>query len=67
LLAEASKVLKTGGRIGIVEWGALDIGRGPALSERISPEGTLVYLAKAGFTETSARDIDERFHIGNLY
>jgi ubiquinone/menaquinone biosynthesis C-methylase UbiE len=62
-LGEARRVLKPGGRIGIVEWQAVETGRGPGLAERVAPAETGRLLKKAGFGSIALEDLNEFFYI----
>lgn len=49
LLLNASKLLKTGGRIGVIHWKYEDTPRGPSMEIRPTPELIIDWAAKTGF------------------
>ena len=57
MLAECRRVLRQGGRIGIVEWNQTFTEMGPPLDHRLKPETLKDTLIKLGFGETAVHDI----------
>jgi ubiquinone/menaquinone biosynthesis C-methylase UbiE len=64
MLTEVSRLLRDGGRIGIVEWRPANEaqGPGPSNSERIAPLSLMSLLEKTGFVAPSWRNLNERFY-----
>jgi ubiquinone/menaquinone biosynthesis C-methylase UbiE len=65
LLTEALRVASAGGRIGIVEWQAVETGRGPSMAERLEPAETEALLRDAGFHSTRTWDVNESFYLAS--
>jgi ubiquinone/menaquinone biosynthesis C-methylase UbiE len=63
MLGEALSVLKTGGRVGIVEWRAEEMDRGPRLDERLTSTETISLLQEVGFQSTRAWELNESFYL----
>ena len=57
LLAECSRVLRPGGRLGIVEWNQTFSEMGPPLKHRLKPEILQDNLMQQGFTGIALHDI----------
>ena len=62
LLAEVRRVLKPGGRIGVIEFEKKETPHGPPLHHRISAEETAEWLSAAGFSRISLTSVT-----GELY
>jgi ubiquinone/menaquinone biosynthesis C-methylase UbiE len=56
-LRETARVLKPGGRFAVVEFKKIDVGPGPPVSVRLSPEEVSRTLAPFGFTMGQAIDV----------
>jgi ubiquinone/menaquinone biosynthesis C-methylase UbiE len=63
ILGEVLRVLKAGGRVGIVEWRAEEMDRGPRLDERLASAETVSLLQEVGFQSTDAWELNESFYL----
>ncbi|MEG6520891.1 class I SAM-dependent methyltransferase [Desulfotomaculum sp. 1211_IL3151] len=63
LLAECSRVLRHGGRIGIVEWNQTFIEMGPPLDHRLKPETLQENLMQQGFTDIAVHNISQGVYL----
>ncbi|AQS58303.1 class I SAM-dependent methyltransferase [Desulforamulus ferrireducens] len=59
MLAECGRVLKPGGRIGIVEWNQTFTAMGPPLDHRLKPEVLQDALSQLNFSEIVIHDISQ--------
>jgi hypothetical protein len=65
LLNEAYKVLRTGGKVGIIHWRTdMETPRGPDMSIRPKPEQCIAWAEKAGFTIFQYPEILVPYHYG---
>ncbi len=63
MLAECRRVLRQGGRIGIVEWNQTFTEMGPPLDHRLKPETLQDILIKLGFGATVVHDISQGVYV----
>jgi len=67
LLAEAKRILKDGGKLGVIHWRSdIETPRGPSLSIRPKPETIVNWLEKSGFSAIRKPSIIEPYHFGVL-
>lgn len=61
MIAEAMRLLRTGGTVAIVDWKAEETPKGPPLEHRVSADEIARQLVSAGFTDVATHDV-LRYH-----
>ncbi len=61
-LKEVAQTLKSGGRLGIVEWNKVKMDKGPRLEIRISEQELETLLNRSGFKLIETQKLSERFY-----
>ena len=56
-LAECRRLLRSGGKVAVIDWKPIQTEHGPPMEIRIPPEQVLEELTAAGFQRTAEHDI----------